>query len=945
MHSPISFDQPLVLLLLPALAAVFWFLARRSWSGLSPDQARQSLIVRILVASLVVLALAGPHLLRWTRQLTTIFVLDVSQSIRSDQRADSLQFIQNALQDRPGGDQAALVVFGKDPYVEIPPAETSAFSGIHAAVAGDSTNIQAALQASSAAFPNDTAKRIVLLSDGNENAGDASSQVASLRAQGVQVDVAPSDLSASGQGAPEALVDDLVLPTHARQDQPFAIRAVISSNVAQQATLYFKRDGQALLTKTVALTPGKTAVVITQREAQAGFHRYDVDIDAPQDSVAENNQAYGFVSVRGKPRILYVADAGPSADMLKRAMAVEGIETDIAPPQALSTNVAALETYDSIVFGDVAATEFSPNQLLAVSDAVRDFGVGFGMIGGVHSYAAGSYAGTSIEQILPVSMQIPKSKKLPAADVVIVLDASGSMSATENGVEKVQVAARAAINLMQALQPQDRVAVIAVTTTPTLVVPLESASKAKEALTAIEGLEAGGGGIYCLTGLEAAYSLLEEKSTAPIKHVIICPDTSDSEQQEGSVALAEEMRKTQHITTSVCGIGNWGDQHVPYQRALATAGGGQLFVANQATDLPDYFQRDVQTIQQSFFVEKPFLPAWNASDDVLAGVPFGHEPPLLGYNLTTAKPGADVPLTAPDTHDPIFAHWQYGLGRTFAFTSDDRAHWAAQWLSWPGYMQFWSQVLRWSLRASQNNNLQAVADAESGRGHLVVDAFAANGGYVNGADLNAKVVAPDLSTQQIPLAQTGPGRYEAHFDAAQTGAYLINVGQGGRKGLQTVGLVVPYSPEYRELGPNLPLLTELANGTGGRLLGNPSEAFRAAPMRVTARSALAPALLLLAGLIFLLDVAWRRLGWYWRPGATLKGLSTSPGSGAVADAGLVLDTASERHHRGYKMKPLVDDDLLSRPASARTEEDDESFPFVVSLPRRRVSDREDGKGG
>lgn len=945
MHSPISFDQPLVLLLLPAVAVVFWLLTKRSWSGLTPGQIRQSLILRIVVAGLVVLALAGPHLIHWTSQLTTLFVLDVSQSIRPDQRADSLQFIQNALQDRPGGDQAGLVVFGKDPYVEIPPAENSTFRGIHSAVSGDSTNIQAALQVAAAAFPGDTAKRIVIFSDGNENVGDASSEVAALKAHGVQLDIAPSDLSESANSSPEALVDDLILPAHAMQNQPFSIRALVSSNVAQQATLQFKRDGQELTTKKVALNPGKTAVVITEREAKAGFHRYDVNLYAPEDTVARNNQAYGFVSVRGKPRILYVSDSAPSADTLQRAMSVEGIATDIAPPQALSTNVAALETYDSIVFGNVASTEFSPNQLIAVSEVVRDFGVGFGMIGGVHSYAAGSYAGTPIEQILPVSMQIPKTKKLPAADVVIVLDASGSMSATENGVEKVQVAARAAINLMEALQPDDRVAVITVTTTPTLVVPLESPDKAKAARAAIESVEAGGGGIYCLTGLEAAYSLLEAKSTAPIKHVIICPDTTDSEQQEGSIALAAEMRKDQHITTSVCGIGNWGDQHVPYQRALAAAGGGQLFVANQATDLPDYFQRDVQTIQQSFFVEKPFLPAWDASDDVLAGIPFSHEPPLLGYNLTTAKPGADVPLTAPGTHDPIFAHWQYGLGRTFAFTSDDRAHWAAQWLDWPGYMQFWSQVLRWSLRAGENNNLQAVADAQSGKGHLVVDAFADNGGYVNGAAMTAKVVAPDLTMQDVPLAQTGPGRYEAHFDADQTGAYLINVEQASGKPLQTVGLVVPYSPEYRDLGPNLPLLTELSQATGGRLLGNPDQSFRAAPVRVISESALAPALLLLAGLIFLLDIAWRRLGWYFRPRAALEGLRAANGATGSSDAALVMDTAAGRPARTWKMAPLVDDDLLSRPASARTNDEDDPFPFVVSLPRGRRGDPRDDKPG
>lgn len=953
MYSPITFDQPLFLLAVPILAVVFWLLTRRSWSGLSPGQIVQSLILRIIVVTLVAVALAGPNLMELTHKLTTLFVLDVSQSIRPDQRANSLAFIQNALRAKGGNDDAGLVVFGKDPYLEMPPSPDMSLNGVHAAVDGSATNLQSALQTASAAFDPHTARRIVLLSDGNENAGDAKSQVAALKAQGVQVDIAPTDLSAGPTSEPEALVDDVIVPAHAKQDQPFTIRAVISSSVAQTAAVSFKRDGREFLSEKVPLRAGENAVVVTEREAQPGFHRYDVDLDAPQDTVAENNQGYGFVSVQGKPRVLYVADnTTPGFDTLKTALAAEGVQTDVVPPPAVSTNVAALETYDSIVFGDVAAPEFSPQQMLAVSEAVRDFGVGFGMIGGPHSYAAGSYGGTPIEQILPVSMNIPEQKRLPAADVVIVLDASGSMSATENGVEKVQLAARAAINLMEALQPEDRVAVIAVTETPTIVVPLESPEQAKEAEESIEGLEAGGGGIYCLTGLEAAYSLLEEKSTAPIKHVIICPDTNDSEQQEGSVALAARMRKDEHITTSVCGIGNWHDQHVPYQRALATAGGGQLFVVNQATNLPDYFQRDVQMIQQSLFVEKPTLPQWAVDDTVVGGVPFQSEPPLLGYNLTTAKPGADLALTAPGTHDPIFAHWQYGLGRTFAFTSDDRAHWAAHWLTWPGYTQFWSQVLRWSFRANQNGSLQAVADSRDGRGHLVVDAFSDNGGFVNGANLSAKVADPDLSTSSVPLTQTGPGRYEARFDASQTGAYLINIEQraSGRP-LQTVGLVVPYSPEYRDLGPNMPLLTLLARDSGGRLLSTPEQAFRPAPMRVIAIRPLAPALLLLAGLLFLLDVAWRRLGWYWRPRRVFAGARSFIPSGAptretgdfpLATPSFVVDTATNRRKETQELAPAQDEDaLLSRPAGGRMLDEDDPFPFVASLPPgRRVDPRD-----
>ena len=133
--------------------------------------------------------------------------------------------------------------------------------------------------------------------------------------------------------------------------------------------------------------------------------------------------------------------------------------------------------------------------------------------------------------------------------------------------------------------------------------------------------------------------------------------------------------------------------------------------------------------------------------------------------MSAAKPDSTVALTAPDHRDPVFAYWRYGLGRTFAFTSDDRPHWAIHWLPWAGYTRFWAQTLRWSLRQNTDADFQSTVDNENGKGHLVVDAFTSQGGFVNAAKITASVVAPDLTLKPVTLSQTGPGRYEGNFDA------------------------------------------------------------------------------------------------------------------------------------------------------------------------------------
>jgi hypothetical protein len=99
-------------------------------------------------------------------------------------------------------------------------------------------------------------------------------------------------------------------------------------------------------------------------------------------------------------------------------------------------------------------------------------------------------------------------------------------------------------------------------------------------------------------------------------------------------------------------------------------------------------------------------------------------------------------------------------------------------------------------------------------------------------------------------------------DLSQPGAYLVRLGisqEGEALGQQTLGLVVPYSPEYQVSGVDSGLLVQLARLTGGGQLPEPAAAFlHNLPAADRAREFWAP-LLLLAALLFPLDVALRRV--------------------------------------------------------------------------------------
>lgn len=66
---------------------------------------------------------------------------------------------------------------------------------------------------------------------------------------------------------------------------------------------------------------------------------------------------------------------------------------------------------------------------------------------------------------------------------------------------------------------------------------------------------------------------------------------------------------------------------------------------------------------------------------------------FLGYNRTKLKEGAR--LIAEHEGDPIVAVWEYGKGRTMAFTPDPQPHWCGTFKDWSGYGDFWVQSILW----------------------------------------------------------------------------------------------------------------------------------------------------------------------------------------------------------------------------------------------------------
>jgi Ca-activated chloride channel homolog len=868
---PIQFANPWGLLLLLSLPYFFW-LNRRTVTDMSPVRKRIALLLRFALVTLLVLAFSG---MRWVKKgdtLAVIFVVDGSKSVRDDQRAAIEKYMADAEKGRRTVDKVGLITFAQDPHTQSQPGQPLDPSRVHDPGIVTATNIEQALRSAKAELdstaPN-AGKRIVLISDGNENAGRALSEVPELAAAHIVLDT----VTLAGTLQREALIDRMVMPSRVKIGEPFPVRIVVSSLTAQSATVTLSKDGKPTAdAKRVELHPGKNVVAFEQNIDKAGFSRYSATLNAPEDTTAENNRGEGFVWVQGKPTVLYVADSPALTGFLQRALRSQNINVEYAPPEALPTSAAALQRFDSVFLSNVRAGNLSLPQMTALQVSCRDFGVGFGMVGGEGSFGAGGYKGTPIEEILPVSLEVKKQKRIPSVAVALVIEDLEIQSTVNMSIE----AAKSTMDLLEAI---DQVGVLdcqggfggfgggAPAPSGTWRIQMQHVTDREALKSQMQSLQnMGDPPDYTPFLLEAARVL--NNTDAKVKHIVFLGDgDAIYEANQGGTAASLKKIHEMGITVSTITTGADSPQNIKYMAVIAYDGGGQSYVAEKPQDLPRLLLKDQQTISQPPIIEEPFNVVPVQGDEVFKGIDWSTAPPLLGYNISNIKATAEPSLLS-HRQDPIFAGWRYGLGRSVAFTSDDRAKWAAQWLGWPGYAKFWAQAVRWTLRPFGPSDYNTQVTMEGPRGHVVIDAFDEQGRYVNKLQFQARIAPPytggvkSPTSIEEPLRQTGPGHYEAWFDAPQIGTYLVNVLQKKSKGpdaATVVGLSTPYSPEYKSTQPNRFLMTQLTQAGMGRPDPTPSTVFGGDRPGEFAPTDMVPALVLCAMLLLPFDIAVRRL--------------------------------------------------------------------------------------
>lgn len=939
----LTFDAPHWLALLGCWPLLGW-LAQRSLSGLGRVQRGASLLLRCAVWGLLVLALAGLQVQRTGDALTVLYLLDQSESIPRPTREAMLRYVQaevaahrrHAAWGQKTEDRAGIILFGREAAIEYPPlADEVRTAGVLEslfAVRTDATNIAAALKLAQASFPEDAARRVVILTDGNENLGDAQAVAARLSQEGIGIDVVAIPLRVRS----EVQVEKLALPADVRRGQPVEARVVIEHRTAPDPSpeappvtgrLRLTRrvgDREELLAGRelpVTLRPGKNVFSFTHTLDVPGTYTYRAEFlpdDPSADTLPQNNVATAFARVRGRGRVLLIEDwENPGEfEFLRQRLGEKEIEVEVQPSNRLFTSLAELQAYDCVVLANVPrasgiganeTTHFSDEQIAMLVRNTEQFGSGLVMLGGPASFGAGGWANTELEKAMPVDFQIKNARVRAVGALVMLMHASeipqGNYWQKVIGAEALKV-----------LGPTDYCGCLHWDNFTSREAWLWRDPATGQGLARVEDRQR----IWLgridqmqpgdMPAFEPAMVLALREfipNPAAVKHMIII---SDGDPSPPSASLLSQYRQN-GIRISTVAVGAHGPAESKVLQDVAAATGGKYYQVTNPKALPRIFQLEARRVARPLIKEEPAgMPVVvdDPSHAMLAGV--GVPRPVTGLVLTQRKdnPLVEVLLRAGGI-DPengtLLAAWRYGTGKSVAFTTDTGRRWASAWTQWEDYDKLFSQMIRYAMRpAAEQGRFTVATDLRDGRVRVVVTALDPQDEFLNFLNLHATGTDPELQTLEVPFRQEAPGRYVGEFPADKAGTYLlaIQTGQAGMPPLLT-GLSVPYSPEYRMLTTNRPLLEKLAElvppgGQPGQLVESdlseatiPQIVARLDTFRRTLPPARShqdrwPELLLVAACLFWADVLLRRVrleaGWVLplvaRVVARLRGREAAP---------------------------------------------------------------------
>jgi Mg-chelatase subunit ChlD len=690
-------------------------------------------------------------------------------------------YINEQISSKNKNDDTAVIVFGKEPMIEIPFKAEEEKVEFHTQPNSNFTNIEKAVEFAVDYFPQDSNKRLVLITDGCENSGQAYSCIQRLIDEKVNLVIYPIE----NNRIKDVQLTCIDVPQYIHRNEEIPVTITIDSTEHDKGNFYLYCNNERIFEKEIKVEKGSQKYTFALPLEQSGDINLKGEIDFEKDTNKLNNRITVSAVVEDEPKILVVGDEEDIKNVRSLLQSI-GINYMVYSPYEVPYSMEFLSDFEEIFLVNVSHDSINEVFENNLQKCVMDLGCGLVVVGGKKSFALGGYEETKLEKMFPVQCRMKDNKKQPDMGLILLIDCSGSMEDESGGIKKIELAKEAAVQAIKAVENGDYIGVLAFSDTLEWIVPFGKVEDKNKLIAEIGRLKSKGGTLIIPSLSESVEKIKAVK--AKVKHMILLTDGQG--EKEGYEVFASEMKEN-NITLSTVAVGNDADKTV--LKYLADYTGGREYYAKDFNSVPKIFARE------TYIASKKYINNYNFNPIQVSSAAYFQEnniPELKGYTGTGIKNGSTLILKSPK-EDPILAAWQYGLGRVVAWTSDLNGQWSENIIKWDGFHNMWSSLINWGLRGKENRAINVQVNREGSDIEVFVDAAASDSSKYSMVDM--VINGPKNFKEEITLNSISPGKYKGNFSAEYIGSYFINIRlKSDNSVLENISrsIHIDYSSEY-----------------------------------------------------------------------------------------------------------------------------------------------------
>lgn len=675
-----------------------------------------SMVLHLVVLALAVLTLAGTFFTYEIPNKDNQIILLVDMSDTENSSAEERNnFVRTVLDmGQYDGYSIGIVTFGYDQVLAVEMTDTVSVNDMMNALTEkmpdtSATDIAAALNYASTLFRKPESAKIVLITDGKETDEDARSVIRTVAAKGIKVDVANITSSYSDDDA--RLIGATVPDYHVIPGTPCPLSVSLQSNCDTKVKVELRDNGTLIETQEVEVTTGTQNVTFQHTFGGYGLHQISFNLTSSGDLLEQNNSYQTYLNLENYNNLLILEHQdGESEKLVELLTGPEGGYTatvkNITTAEDLPKTLEELCAYDQIILNNIANKDMPEGFDELLYTYVHECGGGLFTTGGAdidpnktgddryvaHAYNRSDMLNTLYQQILPVQA----IKYTPPIAVMVIVDRSGSMSATDSmtGNTAYDLALSGAAACLNAMSERDYFGLMTLDSEYETLLPLTPRSQESKIIKAINNARELGttGGTVFPGAINRASRALLSMNVAR-RHVIIVTDGQvPQDQEEEYLGYIKQYNENYGITYSVVGIGvSEGSDAAKKMETATDLGHGNLYALSDMEDTISSMREDLNVPEIKEINYDTFYPSTsNVLSPLFSGVSFreneeGKPTPFIASSLegffgTKVKPNADLILTG-DYNVPLYAQWKFGDGMVGSFMCDLNGVWSQDFLT------------------------------------------------------------------------------------------------------------------------------------------------------------------------------------------------------------------------------------------------------------------------